>query len=202
MLEKIASQLTLYMMNKGVVPPEDEEIYIYGWSLLLSTLGSFFAMLLLGTVLGQLPGTVLFILFFVFLRSYAGGYHAASYGSCFLLTMTLYSTALLFHFYLPESYIDWMLVILLLISVFITYRWAPVDHPNKPLNAEEKQKNKKMSRGIVLLQSAVLLVLWLWQPWLKQYLLWAAVGMAVTSFTLLYVIFYPYQEGGEKNENA
>ncbi len=190
------------MTNKGVIPPEDKEIYVYGWSLLLSTLGSFLAMLLLGTVLGQLPGTLLYILFFCSLRIYAGGYHAASYGNCFWLTLTLYSTAPLFHFYLPPAYLDGALVVLVLLSVFITCLWAPVDHPNKPLNEAEKQQNKKMSRGIVLLQSAVLLGLGLWQPWLKQYLLWSAVGMATNSFTLLYVIGYPYPKGGEMHEKV
>lgn len=43
MLERIASRLTSYMVSQGVVPQEDEEIYIYGWTMLLFTLGSFSA---------------------------------------------------------------------------------------------------------------------------------------------------------------
>lgn len=196
MLENIALRFTTYMIAQGVVPQEDEEIYVYGWTMLLFSVGSFTAILAVGAFLGQLLGTVLFLIFFTFLRSYAGGYHADSFGRCFLLTMTFYSCSFLFHFYLPESYWDWAVLILLLISVFITYVWAPIDHPNKPFRNQQRQTNKKLSQITVLSQTIIIMGLSVWQPWLKPYLLWAALGMAVTSLTLLYVICHPYKKSG------
>ena|GEM_PF-3867059 len=85
---------------------------------------------------------------------------------------------------------------LLLSAIVITWRWAPVDHPNKPMSKEVAQKHKTISRRLVVGQAGIIMLVWLWQPWTKQYLLWPAAGMAVTSFTLLYVIYHPYEEGG------
>ncbi len=109
-------------------------------------------------------------IFFNFLRSYAGGYHADSFGRCFLLTMILYSCSFLFHFYLPESYGDQAMLILLLLSVFIIYVWAPIDHPNRPLKpAKAKEQKIKPDYHFSTDQTIMILVLRLWQPWLNPY---------------------------------
>lgn len=193
MLGTIASRLTSYMIAQGLIPQEDEEIYVFGWTMLLLPVGSFAAILLIGALFGQLLGTAIFLLFFSFLRSYSGGWHADSFGRCFLTTLALYGCCLLIHVYLPKSSWDWALLALSLMSIFIIYRWAPMDHPNKPFRSGQKQKNKRASRITVLAQSIIILALMFWQPWLKPYLLWAALGMVVASFLLLYLICHPYK---------
>ena len=200
MLEKVALQLTQIMIRQNIIDPADEEVYVYGWSITISTLGSLIVLLLIGAFLGKLVGTALFLAFFILLRIYAGGYHANSYGRCFFITMLFYAPGPILHFYLPSTYIDLTIAMSMVTAIGITWRWAPVDHPNKPLNIKDKQKNKKISRTIVLGQAAIVTLIGAWQPWAKQYLLWAAIGMAVTSFTLLYVIYNPYKKGGGANE--
>jgi len=194
MLEKISSQLTSYMIEQGVIAREDAEIYVYGWKMLLFPVGSFLAILFVGTLFGQLWGTAVFLFFFTFLRSYAGGYHAETFSRCFLITMTIYFSCLLLRFCLPELYWDWTVLALLVVSIVITYMWAPVDHPNKPFRDQQRQKNKELSQVIVVAQTLIILGLRWWQPWLKQYTLWAALAMAAASFTLLYVICHPYKK--------
>jgi len=181
------------MILQGVVPREDEEVHVFGWTMLLFSVGSFSAILLAGALLGQLLGTVLFLVSFTFLRSYAGGWHANSFFKCFLITMTLYACCSLIHFYLPEIYLSLTIRSLLLISLLITFVWAPMDHPNKPFRGDQKKKNKKLSRITVLAQTIIIIVLGVWQSWLNTYLLWAALGMAVTSLTLLFVVCHPYK---------
>lgn len=193
MLGTIASRLTSYMIAQGLIPQEDEEIYVFGWTMLLLPVASFAAILLIGAFLGQLLGTAIFLFFFSFLRSYSGGWHADSFRRCFLTTVSLYGCCLLLHFYLPEASWDWTILVLSLMSIFIIYMWAPADHPNKPFRSGQKQKNKRASRITVLAQSILILALMLWQPWLKPYLLWAVLGMAANSFTLLYLIYHPYK---------
>jgi len=198
MLENLASRITSYMIVQGVVPKEDEEIHVFGWTMLLFSLGSSSAILLAGALLGQFLGTVLFLLFFTFLRSYAGGWHANSFLKCFLITSALYACCFLFHFHLPEAYWSLTILILLLLSVFITFVWGPVDHPNKPFRGGQRETNKKLGRITVSAQTIIILALGVWQPGLNTYLLWAALGMTVTSLTLLFVVCHPYKtaEGG------
>jgi len=107
--------------------------------------------------------------------------------------MTLYACCSLFQFCLPETYLNLAIRSLLLLSLLITFFGAPVDHPNKPFREGQREKNKRLSRITVLAQTLVILGLGAWQPGLNTYLLWAALGMAVTSLTLLFVVCFPYK---------
>lgn len=117
--------------------------------------------------------------------------------------MFIYALALILYFYLPGIYLDVVLAALLCSAIVITWCFSPVDHPNKPLKTEDKEKNKKISRRLVLGQAAIIILVSLWKPELKQYLLWAAAGTAMTSFTLFYVVVWnPYKsERRERDEN-
>ncbi|MCL2580461.1 MAG: accessory gene regulator B family protein [Oscillospiraceae bacterium] len=192
MLERIASKLTANLIKNKIIPAEDEEVYVYGWALLLSHLGSFATIFLIAFLTGEVLGTLVFVFAMLPLRSYAGGFHADTYLKCYLLSMTGYSAALLAALLWSPHHLEWTLG-LLLFSLVVTLTCAPVDHPNKPLKEHQKQRNKKLSRAIASLQAALVLALWFLLPGTRHYLVWAMLGMATTSVTLLYVIVKPYK---------
>ena len=191
MLEKAATKLTAYMVDKKIVCAEDEEVYVYGWSLIFSTLGSVLVMLLVAVIAGEILGTLIFMAFMFTLRPYAGGYHANTYLRCFLLSITSYTITLSAILFWSVHFLNWALV-LLLFSVLIIFMYAPVDHPNKPLKDHEKQRNKIISRIVVSIQATLVLCLRFLLPDIRHYLLWAMLGMTMTGITLLYVILKPY----------
>jgi len=193
MLEKIALRLTTYMIEKEVIPADDEEVYVYGWSLVFSQFGSLLLMILIAALVGEFIGGVIFLAFTFPLRSYAGGFHASTYLRCFITSMSGFASALLLALFWPERLMGWTLL-LLVFSVLVTFIGAPVDHPNKPLKDHQKKRNKKLSRIIVSTETAVVLSLWFLLPVLRHYLFWGMLGMALTSLTLLYVLIRPYKE--------
>ena len=192
MLEQIALKLTAYMIKHEAVPAEDEDIYVYGWSLILSHTASLSTMLLAAALTGELLGALVFMAFMFVLRPYAGGYHADSYLKCFVLSVGGFGVALLIALFFPVYFLDWLLI-LLPVAAVTTFVFAPVGHPNKPLTAQRKQKNKKISRTVVAVQTILILGLWFLWPGVRHHLVWAMSGMAFTSLTLLYVVlFNPY----------
>lgn len=193
MLENLATWLTRGMIRTGSVPVEDEEIYVYGWSLLLAETGNMLTMFIIGLLSGEFIGTLIFLFTFIFLRIYAGGYHANSFGACYICSVLLYIAALILHKFLPTAWEGQALVVMLTLSAMITYIWSPVDHPNKPQNAAQKAKNKKISSLIITMEIIFIFLIWLWQPQSMPYLLWAALGSLATSLTLLYLIIRPYK---------
>ena len=193
MLEKVAAKLTKHMIEKEVVPADDEEVYIYGWSLILSHLASIVTMLLLAAFSREMPGTLIFMAFFFSLRTYAGGYHANTYLKCYLISMSIYLFALLTALFLPVHLLQWALL-MLLFCVLTNFICAPADHPNKPLKEDAKRRNKIKSRIIVSIQTITISALWFLLPDIRHYLLWAMLGMTMTSMTLLYVTLNPYEE--------
>lgn len=198
MLASIARKCTKAMIQKGAVQPEDEDIHIYGWSLLLSTAGSFLIILCLGFLLGELWGTMIYLLFFTSLRIHAGGYHANSFAKCFVVTMCWYGAGCVLSLGLPQELYPLALAILLGIALLITLIWAPLEHPHKPLG-KDRAKYKKISRTMVLLQTVLILSIAWTIPAFQPYCLWAAAGMAITSLSLFYVIIHPYEKGGSNH---
>ena len=192
MLEKIATKLTAHMIKEKIVPAEDEEIYVYGWSLILSHAGSFLTMFLVAALTGEVLGTLIFLAAMIPLRSYAGGFHADTYFKCFLLSMSGYAIALAVALLWPIHVYGWTLM-LLLFSVLVTFSVAPVDHPNKPLKEIRRWQHKVVSRVIVSVEAVLVLGLWVLLSDARHYLLWAMLGITMTSVTLLYVAIRPYK---------
>lgn len=194
MLERMARRITMVSINHNVIPAEDEDVYIYGWSLMLSTLASTLMMILVGAVASEFIGSLLYIIFFVSIRVLAGGYHANTYLKCFIWTLSFYLIALLICLYLPVAWVTGTIIGSILLSAVITFIFAPADHPNKRLSDRRKALFRKRSRLMVTLQAALLgSILYFGPEWTHHYLLWASVGMAITSLTLLFVqVFKPY----------
>ena len=73
--------------NALVIEEDDKELYTYGFFILLSHLFYLAIAILLGVLLGILTENLLFYIFFMLLRNYAGGFHAKSERVCTLLTI-------------------------------------------------------------------------------------------------------------------
>jgi accessory gene regulator B len=202
MLERMARRITMISIDHKVIAAEDEDIYIYGWSLMLSTLASTLMMILIGALAAEFFGSLLYILFFVSLRVLAGGYHANTYLKCFMWTLFFYLVALAVCAYLPVAWTTGTIIVLISLSVVITFIFAPADHPNKPLSDKRKALFRKKSRLLVSMQALLLGVILYFAPvWTQHYLLWAAVGLAMTSLTLFFVqVFKPYERAEKKKE--
>ena len=92
---KSGIQSTEFLYRHCDLPVDCQDIYIYGSELFLSTSLSIISMLLISLVAGKPISGILFVLIFVGLRVFVGGFHAATYGTCFLLTNGVFLTAFL-----------------------------------------------------------------------------------------------------------
>lgn len=186
MLHKCALYLASILLKNQAISEEDLEIYVYGWEMILSTAGATLAILIISVLFKQFLGSLLYMLFFITLRSYAGGYHANSYLGCFLITITIYLGALAVVYFTAPGYILTGMLALLPISIFLVFWRAPQDHPNRPLDTEaERRKFTKRSRFLVLAQATAILLIYYWQPQWQVYLWWATLGITAAGCSLL-----------------
>jgi len=184
MLHKLSIYLTNKLLNGETIDEDDYEIYIYGWSMLLSTAASVIAVLILALIFGQFIGTLLFMICFLSLRAYAGGYHANSYLGCFLTMIGIYLAALLIQLKTPQVYLTIIITFLLLISTVVIFIRAPQDHPNRPIEGEERVIFTRRSRFIIVSQVIIICGL-LYLNYFLQYLWWATIGIVFASLSLL-----------------
>ena len=91
MLNKVA-----YKIAKKIVECSDadkEEIYIYGLELIISTFFGLVSILLISCLLSRFTSGLVFISVFVPLRLFTGGFHAATYTRCFVISNISYASS-------------------------------------------------------------------------------------------------------------
>lgn len=143
MIYKLAKYLSERLVVKKIIEPGKINVYIYGLQLLFSSILSTFLILIIGCLLGRIIETLSFLLIFIVLRGFCGGFHAKTYIVCTIVTLgtfcivmfisSITSLPLLFYF------------ILLILGLFIMIRFAPIEHPNKKISEQNKRKHKRTS---------------------------------------------------------
>ena len=147
-------RLTDHLIFKQYIPSEDREIYEYGFDILIYTVWSTLALLLIGFVLKQFWNAAIIVLGFYTFQSFGGGYHADSHLKCFL-TMTCGLLIGLSFVFLQEQLV--ILLIITGISTIVLLMIPLTIHPNKSF-LEPKRKPLTI-RSIIMTLSALVLVI-------------------------------------------
>ncbi|MBQ6183320.1 MAG: accessory gene regulator B family protein [Clostridia bacterium] len=151
MENSVACSFADYLCKRKIIKPELHEVYVYGTELVLSFIFTVLAVLIAGLIAGHIISSLVFLAVFILLRRFTGGYHADSYLKCKLVTVSVFLGSLL-----ASTMIDvnrWMFVFLTIVGNMIIHYFAPVENVNKPLNAGEKKRFRKLSHLVFSLLS-------------------------------------------------
>lgn len=143
----LASNISLFLYKNNIVDRHDLEIYQYGFEMIISTILGFIITLIIGIILNMSLLSIAYYIIFVFLRQLTGGYHANTYLKCntlfaIITFTTLGTTKLLCK---VGKYNMILLLIIVLFSLFVVLRYAPVENPNKSLGQKQIKQNRKVS---------------------------------------------------------
>lgn len=86
MLSFVASKCTECLVKRKIIDNENREVYNYGFQLLFSTTMCVSCILVLGAIFDYMLSAIVFLASFVIMRLFSGGYHAKTYGECFIGT--------------------------------------------------------------------------------------------------------------------
>lgn len=163
MIEVIAHKIFLYI-KKNKTLDYDDEIYIYGLEAVISTIIDTIIVLAVALVLDALPEALVFLIVFSLLRLFTGGYHAKSYLGCGVALMISFFTYLGFIRLLNSEHMLLYFIIMWGISLFLIFKYAPIDNINKPLDNNEKKLFKKKSiMSVCLLLSLSFIMFWVFR---------------------------------------
>ncbi len=160
MIVEQAQKLTDHLCRQQIIKEEEKSIYYFCFEVMISTVYFWLIALALAVLSGQIVESALYLAAFTLMRSAAGGYHAASHWRC--LTMSAVSMVIFFavELMVPESWLVIVMPVLGLYTVYLIGRFAPIDHPNNPFTAEERQRNRRKSLLYLGLMSVCLVLLW------------------------------------------
>lgn len=172
MLHKISKAMAKKLAMSS--EPEKEEIYVYGLELIITTFLGLASIVLVSGVLSEWSSAWIFTGIFVPLRLCTGGYHADTYGKCFVISNLSYLSLLIIK-KLTERRVPMLVwLVLLVIACWYIGKNAPVLHRNQMINEHKQKRNRKMARVLLIVDVAVSLGLVIYQ---SQYVVMVALSI-------------------------
>lgn len=162
--------------------PEKEEIYVYGLELIITTFLGLASIVLVSGVLSEWSSAWIFTGIFVPLRLCTGGYHADTYGKCFVISNLSYLSLLIIK-KLTEGRVP-MLVWFMLLAIACWYigKNAPVLHRNQMINEQKQKRNHKTARVLLVVDIVVSLGLVIYQ---SQYVVMVALSIYLVAVFMM-----------------
>lgn len=77
------------MVKNEIIPSDDREIYIYGLKQGFILLVNIFTTFVIGFAFNKTMETIIFLVTYIPLRIYAGGYHARTQMGCYICSVVL-----------------------------------------------------------------------------------------------------------------
>lgn len=129
---------------------EDKELYRYGIQQGLNILLNIITTIIIGALCGMIFPSIIFLLSYMPLRSFCGGYHAKTHMHCYICSIIMITGILLIAKYFTFDIIVYEF--LLLISLILIFLLAPIEDRNKTLDKDEKRIFRKKSYAIAILE--------------------------------------------------
>ena len=126
---KASISIVRIWIHLGLIPSADVSLYIWALDYLFFNLLTWGTLLFLGFVFNCVPRCLLFLILYLPLRIYAGGFHAKTKIGCYLISAFTFLFVVLY----PAD----------------TTIHSPVSATNKPLDDLEALHYKKMARKIL-----------------------------------------------------
>ncbi len=129
---------------------EDKELYRYGIQQGLNLALNILTTIIIGCFCGMIFPSILFLLSYMPLRSFCGGYHAKTHIRCYIYSVIMITSILLIAKYVTFSILVYG--ILVLVSLAVIFLLAPVEDRNKALDNAEKKVFRKRACTIAVLE--------------------------------------------------
>ena len=194
MIYKFSRYLTRLLCKESMISDDQEELYDYGFQITIANMTNFVIALLTGICFHAVIEMAFIYCIFVSLRFFCGGYHADTYGKCFLLFAVTCMTCLWVAKWIAGYQETWFLLFpasLFFLGLCI-WKKAPVENPNRPMTDGEKKIFKKRSFQIYSFWTVSGIILWAFH----QANLTASFISAFIAVAILMIL----KEGGNGNE--
>lgn len=159
MIDHICKSTLEKLSSNNIIKEEEAEVYGYGLELLIVTILKIIGFIIIAFTLDLVKETLIFTIYFSGLRIQAGGYHARTPFKCFVSTIIIMFPGILLVRLIPIEKQLYYILISTTISIFLIYKYAPVESKNKPLTREEDRIYRRRSLMTVIVGSIIIFLL-------------------------------------------
>lgn len=160
MFKHMAEGIALLLIRSNTVDIEEREVYVFGLEVMLLNSINVLMALIISLITGTMWHFASFMLIFVPLRIFSGGYHAKRSETCFVISTLVYIATVLIVKLYPMLYASTAVTaVLFAVSILITVILAPVVNKNNPLSEHERKRNRLISIVLIAVDSVIFIML-------------------------------------------
>ena len=192
-MKSLSEVIADFYIEKNIISSDMKSVYVYGISLIINDIIDFAVILIPAIIAQRFIYGVAFLLTFCITRIRCGGFHAKKSWICagvMLLTFILICLCI----ELTTS-IYGVILNVIINSILIMLPIIPIENPNKKLDADVKQKNKKIGIIVTSLFAMLSIVLTVYN--IQE---GAVISFTLLSVAVLAMVGKILNQGGEKNE--
>jgi len=184
-IDNISKTVSQKMLDASIISIEDKDVYYYGLQLIVSTIIKGMGLMIMALLFDKAIEALIFIAAFGILRINAGGFHLDTYFKCFIVTSATMMLCIWLGSVIPLSLVPYIIISTLAITALIIIRYAPVDNPNRPLNANEHKKFRIRSIYTIMIMAIIIIALYYVKNELYSYTCIASLAIMFEGITLL-----------------
>lgn len=167
-----------FLIRNNALEEEYREDAVYGMTLVVEKVIVCMAVCVVSLLLGKFLEAAVFTLCFLALRQTTGGFHAKSFPGCFAGSVV--TVVLCLEVFVPLLAKHLIIFgMLFIISIICILLFAPVNHPDLMLTAEEQGKYRIWGRGILFMETGVAVAGTILKMKWQQYIILAVIICAV-----------------------
>lgn len=181
MFNRVSEKIVNSFVRNGIVTAEDRELYQYGVKQGLTVALNIATTLVVGLLLNMVWQSALFMLAYIPIRVFAGGYHAKTPLRCYMLSVVMIAVVLLTMQFI--SFTAFACVSLSVLSALIIVLLSPIEDMNKPLDETETRVYRKRTLAVLVFE--LLIVIGLITVGLLDIAVCIALALSVLSIMLV-----------------
>ena len=157
MFDNISDRVTDSLIQNQIINIEDRELYYYGVQQGLVAVLNFITTIIIGCLCGMLWESIIYMISYIPLRHFAGGFHAKTPTRCYIFSILMLFSVL--------SAMKWVVFscticsVIAILTFSIIFLSAPVADRNKPLDSTEHYVYRNRARMIAGIEMIIVLVL-------------------------------------------
>lgn len=150
MFNRAADSMVNKLIEMQIIGAKDYELYRFGIETALLKGIHLISYMILGLLLGRVMELIIFLIAFIPLREYAGGYHAATKLRCYIISCVSILSVLLILRFLPGICYLYSMYLAVFSGVLLLFL-VPVETKNKPMDDSEKTYYKSKAGFVIIL---------------------------------------------------
>lgn len=149
MIQGLSNRI-LKMYKSKIDLQYDDEIFLYGVEVIITSSINILLLLFIGIISGTFNHAIIYFIAYAFLRKFIGGYHCDTNFKCITFNVLKYVLYVYLYSYLHIEIGNLATILIIVGTLLLIIFEAPFEHHNRPINKKDRKVYKVYSLFITI----------------------------------------------------